>query len=223
MKCDRRQLMRSMGALGALAVSLPVLGQRVLSGAPVAADGPEPPQTSPAVVGERPATTQLTREEVLQAVELKARQSLGPHGNCAQTSFAVLQERFSLPGDQFHRALSPFPGIGFRGETCGAVVGSLMALGLVFGYSKEDQAATRKATYLKAQELCRRFEEAQGSTTCRDIQTASAGRWYNLLDPAEAQAFREAGGPQGCQNAVADAVRIAAELILAGSGPISQS
>ena len=54
-------------------------------------------------------------------------------GNCAQTAFAVLQERFDLDGGQVLRALTAFPGIALRGETCGAVTGSLMALGLVCG------------------------------------------------------------------------------------------
>jgi hypothetical protein len=37
--------------------------------------------------------------------------------------------------------LNPFPGIALRGETCGAVIGCLMALGLEFG--REDLSDRR--------------------------------------------------------------------------------
>ena len=53
--------------------------------------------------------------------------------NCAQTSFAVLQHEFNLDGGTILKALTPFPGIALRGETCGAVIGCLMAIGLVHG------------------------------------------------------------------------------------------
>ena len=45
--------------------------------------------------------------------------------NCAQTSFSVLQEEFDLDGEAILKALTPFPGIALRGETCGAVTGSI--------------------------------------------------------------------------------------------------
>jgi C_GCAxxG_C_C family probable redox protein len=197
---DRRQFLSSLRCCGLMAALAPLLGTRALAGAPLRA--------------QEPAGSEPSLEDILADLETKARTSLGPEGNCAQTTFTILQEQFGLAGDDFHRALSMFPGVGFRGETCGAVVGGLMALGLVFGYSKQDPPTGRKDTYLKAQEFCRRFEEERGSTKCRDIHTAAAGRWYDLLDPAEAAAYRQAGGAEACRDAVASGVRIAAELIL---------
>jgi len=46
--------------------------------------------------------------------------------------FVILQEDFDLDGDQILRALTTFPGIALRGETCGAGMGCPMALGLKF-------------------------------------------------------------------------------------------
>jgi C_GCAxxG_C_C family probable redox protein len=88
----------------------------------------------------------------------------------------VLQEQFELPGESIHKGLSNFPGIGFRGDTCGAVVGSMMALNVVFGYVAGDEGPRRKAAHLKAQELLRRFEEERGTTTCSGIHEAATGR-----------------------------------------------
>ena len=194
---DRRQFLIHLHAVG-VAAGIPVLGVRRVDGSEVDAHPAAP----------------LTREELLEVLDQKARESLGPAGNCAQASFAVLQEQFGLPGEAIHRGLSTFPGIGFTGKTCGAVVGSMMALNLKFGYSAGDEPAVRRKAYLKAQELIRRFEEARGTTTCSGIHEQAAGRWHNLMDAAEAQAYGEAGGPEACRTAVATGVRIAAELIL---------
>jgi C_GCAxxG_C_C family probable redox protein len=181
---DRRQFLKPIQAVGVIAAA-PVLGSELLYWSDV---GDEAAEQAP--------VAELSGKEVLQALELKARESLGPAGNCAQTSFAVLQEHFGLAGEDFHRALSTFPGIGFRGDTCGAVIGSLMALNLVFGYVASDEPPQRRTAYLKAQEFLRRFEVARGTTTCRGIHEAATGRWHNLMDPAEAQAYVEAGGPR---------------------------
>ncbi len=66
-------------------------------------------------------------------IEERAKEILDISGNCAQSSFAALQEQFDLGSENILKALTPFPGLALRGEACGAVVGSLMALGLVYG------------------------------------------------------------------------------------------
>jgi C_GCAxxG_C_C family probable redox protein len=87
-------------------------------------------------------------------------------GNCAQTSFVVLQEQFDLDGGQILRALTPFPGIALRGETCGAVTGSLMALGLEFGRDDLSDWRGYIGSLPSARRFCKRFEEENGSTGC---------------------------------------------------------
>ena len=80
--------------------------------------------------------TDLPQEDRLSALALKVGDTLALSGNCAQTSFAVLQQEFDLEGGTILKALTPFPGIALRGETCGAVVGCLMAIDLVYGGEK---------------------------------------------------------------------------------------
>jgi hypothetical protein len=75
--------------------------------------------------------------EVQSELEIKVNKYLLMCGNCAQTSFITLQESFDLEDGGILKALTPLPGIALRGETCGAVIGSLMALGLVYGRDKE--------------------------------------------------------------------------------------
>ena len=78
-----------------------------------------------------------SKEEIYDELDRKAIENLTLCGNCAQTTFLTLQEQFDLEDGGILKALTPFPGIASRGETCGAVTGSLMALGLIHGRDKE--------------------------------------------------------------------------------------
>ncbi len=139
--------------------------------------------------------------------------TLGQSKNCAQTSFAVLQQEFNLQGESILKALTPFPGIALRGETCGAVTGCLMALGLVYGRDNLDNWKGYLASLPPARRLCRRFEEENGSTTCAGILKTKLGRSYDLADRFEALKYAAAGGQKTCGKVIESAVQIAAEII----------
>lgn len=143
----------------------------------------------------------------------KAKDILARSGNCAQTSFAVLQEEFHLDGQQILKALTPFPGIALRGETCGAVVGCLMAIGLVHGRDKLEDWKAYLASLPPSRRFCRRFEEQHGTTACATILEAKLGRRFDLADRGEALQYVAAGGPKVCGEVIASAVQIAAEII----------
>jgi C_GCAxxG_C_C family probable redox protein len=161
--------------------------------------------------------TEHSKEEVLASLEQKAKEYLELCGNCAQTSFLTLQEQFELEdGDGILKALTPFPGIALRGETCGAVTGSLMALGLVFGRGKEDLNDFRKyqRSLPSARRFCLQFEEELGSTLCSDIVEDKFGKRYDLADPVEAMEWMNAGAVEKCGTVITKGVRIAGEIIL---------
>lgn len=143
----------------------------------------------------------------------RVKEILMESGNCAQTSFAVLQEEFNLQGNQILRALTPFPGIALRGETCGAVIGSLMALGLEFGRDDLSDFRGYIGSLPSARRFCRQFEEENGSTVCARILEMKLGRNYDLADKTEAFEYATSGGPEACGEVVASAVQIASELI----------
>ena len=159
-------------------------------------------------------TTDAYRDEVLKKVTEKALQILLQSGNCAQTSFLVLQEQFNLDNGKILKALTPFPGVALRGETCGAVIGSLMALGLVFGRDNIDDMPGYVRSLPPARKFCRQFEKEQGSTMCGDILEAKLGKKYNLANPIESAMYLSSGGPEKCAEVVASAVRIAAEIMM---------
>lgn len=143
----------------------------------------------------------------------RAKEILSISGNCAQTAFAVLQEEFDLEGSQILRALTPFPGIALRGETCGAVTGCLMALGLVYGRDELDDWRGYIASLPSTRRFCRRFEEQHGSTACARILEGKLGRTFDLADRTEALEYAASGGPEACAEVVASAVLIASQAI----------
>ena len=159
-------------------------------------------------------TIDASRDEVLKKVTEKTLQVLLQSGNCAQTSFLVLKEQFNLDDGKILKALTPFPGVALRGETCGAVIGSLMALGLVFGRDNIDDMPGYVRSLPPARKFCRQFEKEQGSTMCGDILEAKLGKKYNLANPIESAMYLSSGGPEKCAEVVASAVRIAAEIMM---------
>lgn len=154
------------------------------------------------------------RGEQLAALGRKARDTLALSGNCAQTSFAVLNEAFHLDGNKILKALTPFPGIALRGETCGAVTGCLMALGLVYGRDALDDWKGYIGSLPSARRFCRHFEEEHGSTLCTSILEGKLNRRFNLADRTESLEYVAAGGPQVCAEVVASAVQMAAEALM---------
>jgi len=139
--------------------------------------------------------------------------TLNTSRNCAQTSFATLQQEFGLEGGEILKALTPFPGIALRGETCGAVTGCLMAIGLVYGRDDLDDWKGYLASLPPSRRFCRRFEEQHGSTACGDILESKLGRNYDLANRVEAVKYAIAGGKKTCTEIIESAVIIAAGII----------
>jgi hypothetical protein len=91
-----------------------------------------------------------------------------------------------------------------RGETCGALIGCLMALGLVGGRESIEDTEQYAAAMVVANEICDLFQEGLErefnfssplkSTLCQEIQERIYGRSFDIRDPVYIQAFYDAGG-----------------------------
>lgn len=92
--------------------------------------------------------------------EVAAKFAGGKH--CAQCSLCPWAEELGYDEEELLRLSAAFGGGMFRGDTCGAVSGSLMALGLACG---DDAAAVTK----KTAEFQAAFAERFGSTICREL------------------------------------------------------
>ena len=75
-----------------------------------------------------------TDEKPENSLDLLVERYMSLYGNCAQASFLTLQEKYGIECDtrSIVDALTPFPGIGATFETCGAVSGCLISIGLIY-------------------------------------------------------------------------------------------
>lgn len=128
--------------------------------------------------------------------------------NCSQAVFSTLVEQLGFDQSLALKIASPFGGgIGRTGETCGAVTGALMALGLKFGYSEPNPQAKDKV-YLLAREFMRRFQERHGSLDCKVLIG------YDLSTPEGYQmAHEQAVFKTKCSQFIQDAIAIAEEMM----------
>ena len=145
---------------------------------------------------------------------------------CSQSVLLALQEAFNI-GDamSFKAATTLSGGVARRGETCGALLGALMALGLVKGREDIRDTQTYRDAMAPANEVIDKFKarlqrefgfkKPLESTICRDIQRSIYGRGYDLNKPGDYKAFLDAGGhgDTGCPKVCAVAATVTAEKI----------
>ena len=149
------------------------------------------------------------------------------HSGCSQSVLLALQEGLGIGDDEsFMSATVLSGGVARRGETCGALLGALMALGLVSGRRRIEDTPSYVGAVSAADEMCdefqRRLEEEFGfpepleSTLCAEIQTRIYGRSFDIRDPDEREAFLAAGGhsDEGCYKVCGIAAEVAAARLL---------
>lgn len=157
-------------------------------------------------------------ELTLSRVESLAKDlDLKYHG-CSQMTLKAIQDVLGLSdGNVFKAASALAGGVARGGEVCGALLGALMAVGLVYGRDRLEPT-TESANYRKAMEVGAKvfdeFKEYFGSVRCRDIHIRLFGKYYNLRDPKELSEFISSGDINKCSDVVKVAARIAVKSIL---------
>jgi len=164
--------------------------------------------------------------EIINRVRSKALNN-DRYSGCSQAVLGALQEEFGI-GDleSFKSATVLAGGVADRGETCGALIGALMGLGLVIGRQKMEDELTFSNALDACQDLIERFKEGLQkhfgfkkkleNTLCKDIQERIYGRSFSSRDEKEEQAFLDAGGhtEKGCLTTCAIAAEVAAQKLL---------
>jgi len=155
----------------------------------------------------------MSDQEALPDIGRLAQELLATSGNCAQSSFGALAEHLELDSASTLKALTPFPGIALRGETCGAVIGSLMAIGMVLGRDRLDDQQGMQRSLAAARRFCSAFETQFGGTSCRVILYQALGSDFDLANPDGLNAYVKAGGYQHCSEVVSHSAVTAAKMI----------
>lgn len=156
------------------------------------------------------------RDEVLDRVQRRAEEYEYLSHSCSKSSALAVMEEFGLGNMDVIRAMSPFPGFAMTGEICGAVTGSLIALGLFFGDDDLENYEATGRTMAAAREFIPKFKEELGTINCPEIQEEVIfGRYMDPRGSAEKfQAFIEARGYHKCALPPGVGARLAAGIIL---------
>ena len=123
----------------------------------------------------------MRSRERVERSKKKAHEYERDYSGCAQSVLGALQEEFGIGNkDSFKAATVLSGGIARQGDTCGAIVGALSALGLVSGRERIEDTEAYKAAMESSTKVCAKFREElknqfgfEGelkSTLCRHIR-----------------------------------------------------
>lgn len=162
----------------------------------------------------------MSCEDVVKKVgDLAYYYELVYHG-CSQCVLKAIQDSLNVGDNLTFKAATAFAGgIARAGEECGALMGGIMAISVVYGRDRLEESIVSSG-YLKAMELSvklyEEFKKEFGSVKCSDIQKKLFGRSFNLRSEEDRKKFAEAGayGPSGCAQVVKKGAMLAAKIIL---------
>ena len=90
--------------------------------------------------------------------------------NCAQSVLYAYGPGLGLDAEMALKLATGLGGgMGGRGETCGAVTGGILALGLKYGRGAQDEKSVAQQAYQKTGELMAAFERMHGTCMCRAL------------------------------------------------------
>ena len=90
--------------------------------------------------------------------------------NCSQSILSTYCTEFGLDRQTALRLACGFgAGMGRLQETCGAVTGAYLLLGLIHGNTSSEDESAKEKTYALIREFSARFTEINKTTNCREL------------------------------------------------------
>jgi C_GCAxxG_C_C family probable redox protein len=133
----------------------------------------------------------------------------GERFNCAQAVLTAYADELGLDRETALKIGSPFgAGMARLGETCGAVAGAFMAIGLKHGRTTAEDEAAKEKTYELMHEFIKRFKERNTSILCNVL----LGFDVSTPEGRERAAERDTHA-NICPKYVQDAVEILDEIL----------
>lgn len=108
-----------------------------------------------------------------------------PGVNCAQTVFSLFANDLGMEEKTALKIASGFGGGMACAETCGAVTGSYMVIGMKHGHDSDDPDEKAKTKEL-IQDFNQKFKKTHGTLICKELTG------YDISKPEEAEAATEA-------------------------------
>jgi C_GCAxxG_C_C family probable redox protein len=129
--------------------------------------------------------------------------------NCAQAVLSACGSKFGLDRETALKVAGAFGGgMARRGETCGAVTGAFMVIGLKHAKIKEGDDAAREKTYEVSKKFVIRFKARNKTIVCRDLLGCDLSKPGGLQTAKEKNLFTTI-----CPKFVKDAAEILGELL----------
>jgi C_GCAxxG_C_C family probable redox protein len=160
-------------------------------------------------------TQRTSKEQLLDRIEETARNyELKEHG-CSRCVLRSLQEHLNLGGESAFLASTPLAGgIAMMGDTCGALLGGLMGIGLVTASPNMEDESALFSSLAEGYKFFQTFVKKMGSSRCRELQIARLGYFVDLTDPQKYERAKEKGLYEVASKFVGESARLAAEWIL---------
>ena len=128
--------------------------------------------------------------------------------DCGQVVIEHYADRFDMSKDELNRISAAFGGGLGVGETCGAIVGAMMVLGLLYGHKGPDDMETRNEFVAKRAEFLQKWAERREQWSCRDLLG------HDISKPGEFEKVIEEGLlTDFCPELVLDAIAVLDEML----------
>ncbi len=101
--------------------------------------------------------------------EKEIAKKFGEGFDCSQIVLDYCSEKLNLSHEEALRIAACFGGGMWHGETCGCVVGALIALGIKYGNTVANDKETKDKLLSKKAEFEEKFCKKQGSCKCKEI------------------------------------------------------
>lgn len=127
--------------------------------------------------------------------------------DCGQVVLDAFSEELCLTQDEAYRIASAFGGGLGKGETCGAVAGAMIALGMRFGFNAENASVRKEIMNGKRAAYAERFCASHGCLNCKGLLG------YDISVPEELEAVLDKGLMFSlCPRLVKDSIEITRAL-----------
>ena len=129
--------------------------------------------------------------------------------NCSQSVFSVYAVEMGVGRDTTLKVAQAFGGgMGQMGETCGAVTGAFMVIGLKYGKTRIDDDEAKRKTYALVKEFTEKFRARNGTIICRELLGCDIGTLEGQRIARDGKLFSTV-----CPRFVQDAVEILEEIL----------
>jgi C_GCAxxG_C_C family probable redox protein len=90
--------------------------------------------------------------------------------SCSQALLSIYGPEYGLDREMALKVSGAFGGgMGHIGETCGAVTGAFMIIGLKYGKTRVEDEQTREKAHSLVKEFVQEFKSRNGSIICREL------------------------------------------------------